>query len=127
MSKSTDQHTEFVDTIAARDARIAELEGMMEIAAAEYAGERRYREHLQVEVAAKDQALRTALHTLEAADGAWATDEPRLMDAPDRDGELSEWHPDSIWEPDHMRADRGTYHRQDFSAAIAKVKEALGE
>ena len=26
MSKSTDQHTEFVNTIAARDARIAELE-----------------------------------------------------------------------------------------------------
>ena len=94
-TKSTDQHTNW------REAR-GILKGCQ--TEAEY-------------VSGLEAALRTALTALEAADGAWATDEPffRTYDA-------------EMWGgKQYMRAEHETYHRQDFSAAIAKVKEVLGE
>ena len=82
-TKQTDQSTEFVDTIAARDARIAELETERNTWRDACVNTTKERQELYGRVRDTDTALRTALTTLEAADGAWATDEPffRTYDA----------------------------------------------
>ena len=105
-----------MNTIAARDARIEKLEN--ELATIRAEGMTR------ADVAKQQEALRIALAVVEAANGLWVTDKPEFWTGEDIVIDGTTYRAASGFT---LRANEGTYHRQDFSAAIAKVKEVLGE
>ena len=125
-----------MNTIAARDAKIKEMEASDDdanrlLTAANDIILKLQSDHnfLYEECGRPEQALRAALHTLETAQGYWVTDQPQWV----IEGLYDEGNgPAFMTKPDEeenvaLLADSNTYHRQDFSAAIATVKEALGE
>ena len=104
-TKSADQQTEYVDTIAAVRKERDDLEAMWL-----QQGLTLYR---------YQQALRDALHALETAQGLWVTNKAAF------------WSYGKVATPEakgtSMSAAGGTYWRQSFAKPIAKIKAVLGE
>ena len=124
MTKATDQRTEFVNTIAQRDTRIAKLEENLRLEKQSATTWLHMVWKRNGDIDRKEAALRDALHALETAQGLWVTDKAQFRHWASA---TTAYHVEPKEEGDFLTAMDGTYWRQSFPKQIAKIKAALGE